>query len=708
MKHLLSIIAVLFIFQLNSTGVKAATSLVSTDYKLETKDTLFKNPYVDIDEWRDKPVRHRYVHGGFKGTETRFSFYFPTEDKYKGRFFHYIAPFPDTENMAQASTEAGPYNILSFTVASNAYFVESNGGGKTDFTNRIAVDPSIGAYRANAASAQFSRIVAVKIFGGKRPYGYCFGGSGGAYRTVGGMENTEGVWDGACPFIMGSPVAIPNVFTVRMHAMRILKDKFPQIVDALEPGGSGDMYRGLNEEEKAALKEVTGMGFPAKSWFAYKSMDVHGFLVLYQSIVMMDKAYFDNDFWNKPGYLGFDSPSTVNRDRIQKASKLKKLIGYDEALGLELVQPHAPGERGSADKAWNDTGKGGEKPEAFQLEDIMPNVQFLGGDLKIKTGDAAGVTLQITKVVGDKVVLAPTNPLNILAKIKPGDEVVVDNSNFLAVQTYHRHQDPGSQYAVWNQFRDDKGNPIYPQRSFLLGPMFTMGASGVLPTGKFKGKVILVGALWDREAFPWQSDWYNQRVAENLGNKKDDNFRLWYIDRATHGDAMNPETLTHTVSLNGVLQQALRDVSNWVENGVAPAPTTNYKIIEGQVVVPASADERKGIQPIITITNNGEKVIKTKKGKYFTLNAVIDIPKNTGKVVAAKWDFAGSGEFKNNVDISKLKVGKDSKIYLKTKIKYSKSGTYFPVLKVSTERNGDVNSPYALIENLDRVRVIVE
>ena len=41
------------------------------------KDTLFKVPFIDVDEWRDKPVRHRYVHGGFEGTTARFSFYFP-------------------------------------------------------------------------------------------------------------------------------------------------------------------------------------------------------------------------------------------------------------------------------------------------------------------------------------------------------------------------------------------------------------------------------------------------------------------------------------------------------------------------------------------------------------------------------------------------------------------------------------------------------
>jgi hypothetical protein len=157
-----------------------------------TKDTLFKEPYVDVDEWRDVPVSHRYVHGGFKGTDTRFSFYFPSKDRYEARFFQYFTPFPDNENLSQGAT--GEEDKIGFSMARGAYFVETNGGGKTDFTKPdTGNDSSIGAYRANVASAQFSRVVAMKIFGGNRPYGYAFGGSGGAYRTVGGIENTENV-----------------------------------------------------------------------------------------------------------------------------------------------------------------------------------------------------------------------------------------------------------------------------------------------------------------------------------------------------------------------------------------------------------------------------------------------------------------------------------------------------------------------------------
>ena len=146
--------------------------------KFATKDTIFKAPYVDVDEWRDKPVRHRYVHGGFKGSDTRFSFYFPLKEKYKGHFFQYITPFPDNENLSQGAS--GEEDKIGFSIASGAYFIETNGGGKIDFAKPgLGGDATIGAYRANAAAAQYSRVVAAQIYGQHRTYGYAFGGSGG-------------------------------------------------------------------------------------------------------------------------------------------------------------------------------------------------------------------------------------------------------------------------------------------------------------------------------------------------------------------------------------------------------------------------------------------------------------------------------------------------------------------------------------------------
>ena len=671
-------------------------------------DSMFLKPYIDKDEWRDQPVRHRYVHGGFEGTNTKFSFYFPPKKQYEGRFFQYITPFPDNENLSQGGN--GEEDKIGFAIASGAYFIETNGGGPTDFANPMASDPTIGAYRANAASAQFSRKVAQEFYGGGRPYGYAFGGSGGAYRTVGGMENTDGVWDGVVPYVMGSPMAIPSSFTIRMHAMRVLKDKLPQIVEAFEPGGSGNPYLGLNEEEKAALMEATKMGFPPQAWYGYKTMGIHGFLVLYQSVVMADQGYFKEDFWNKEGYLGAKAPESLLNARIQEKSKIKASIGLDRAIELGIKEPVSESDRGSADLAWKSMGgKEGGMPVAFALDHEMPEVGFLGGDLVILSGEAAGTVLQITDVIGNQVVLGPTNSPALLFKIKPGDEVQVDNSNFLAVQTYHRHQVPGPEYTAWDQFRDAAGKPLYPQRSFLLGPLFTRGAAGSIPTGKFKGKMILLGSLWDREAFPWQQAWYHDRVKENLGDQTDNYFRLWYTDHAIHGDASGQlDDPTRVVSYLGVLQQALRDLSQWVEKGVEPASSTKYQIQDGQVIIPEKAQERHGIQASVEAKVNGKEQETIQKGVRLNFSGKVELPQSTGKLVYSAWDFDGSGEFKNIVDLSQARISENGTLVeFSISHQFDQAGTYYPSLRIATQREGDSSTPFARIQNIDRVKVIV-
>ena len=70
-------------------------------------------------------------------------------------------------------------------------------------------DPETVGYRVNAAAAKFSRQVAADMYGSHRPYGYLFGGSGGAYQTISSAENTT-VWDGYVPFVLGSESAIPT------------------------------------------------------------------------------------------------------------------------------------------------------------------------------------------------------------------------------------------------------------------------------------------------------------------------------------------------------------------------------------------------------------------------------------------------------------------------------------------------------------------
>lgn len=668
------------------------------------EDPLFSEPFVDIDEWRESPERHRYVHGGFKGTDMRFSFYFPDKEQYQGRFFQYVTPVPDNENLAQNPSNGD--DKIGFSIASGGYFIETNGGGTTAVAGpAFGTDPKIGAYRANAAAARYSRKIAENIYGPHRTYGYLFGGSGGGYRTLGSMENTQGVWDGAVPFVLGSPMAAPNVFAVRMHAMRILKDKFPQIVDAMDAGGSGDPYLGLNEEETVALSEVTRMGFPLRSWFGHKTMGVHAFTALYQGMVMADPKYFE-EFWTVPGYLGANPPDSLKKARLQFPTRVKSMLTEDQAVALGLADIRIPGTaRGTADLAWKSAvNDGSSRPVALQLEGILPDVGFLGGDLFILSGEAKGKRIALRAAVRDLATFGVAD-LSTLAKLRPGDEVRVDNSNFLAAQTYHRHQIPGPDYAVWNQFKDKNGKPLYPQRKINLGPMFAAGAAGTVPSGKFNGKIIVVESLLDREAFPWQADWYRQRFDEHLGKDSSDRYRLWFTDNALHGYGEDAQSPTQAISYLGVLHQALRDVALWVEKGIAPPASTNYKIVEGQVIVPAHAADRKGIQPTLLVKANGKAKAVVKPGESVSLVATVMVPPQTGKIVWAAWDFDGSGKFSVPAILPK---SPRSKLTVKGRTSYIARGTYFPTLRVASERDGDTQTPYALIHNLGRVRVVVE
>jgi hypothetical protein len=489
-----------------------------------------------------------------------------------------------------------------------------------------------------------------------------------------------------------------------MHAMRILKDKFPSIIDAMDAGGSGNPYAGLNLEEKEALLEVTKMGFPPQSWFGYKSMGIHGFAALYQGMVMADNSYF-TDFWVKPGYLGSNPTPSLLHSRIQQQAKVKRAISVKEALALGLsMWIQTDQNRGTADAAWQRLlEKEDNLPVAFQLDQTLPTIDFLGGDLFIKSGNGKGKNLFISQIKGDIVIFAGGDP-NLIRSIQIGDDVQLDNSNFLAAQTYHRHQIPGKGYSVWNQFLDKEGKPLFPQRPMQLGPLFTRSASGILPTGGFKGKMILLESLYDREAYPWQADWYVSRAKEFLGDEFDNNFRVWYTDKALHGDVSEQEYPTRTVSYLGVLQQALRDVSKWVEKGVAPPASTLYIVEDGQVKVPSEATIRKGIQASVQLTITGKKKIQTKRGQIFVMKVATQMPPNAGKIVSVEWDLDGSGKFATKEN--KVALNKNGVFQLRHS--YTKPGIYFPTVRIASERNGDANTPFARIQNLDRVRVIIK
>ncbi|MBV1690186.1 PKD domain-containing protein [Novosphingobium sp. G106] len=634
----------------------------------DSVDPDYAEPFVDIDDQRTEPVPHRYVSGGFKGTDARFSFYFPPQEQYQGRFFHNTYPMA-------VSSDIGPFPIqfdvavgdLGFTLDSGAYYVQTNNG--LVFRNP-GLDPAIAAYRVNAAAAKFSRKVAADIYGEHRPWGYLFGGSGGAYQTLGAAENTSGVWDGFVPFVPGCDHAIPSMFTVRMHALRVLRqrpDVFAAIADAVEVGGSGDPYAGLTEEEAGALREVTLMGYPPRGWYRHETLDSGYFANISGMIPMIDPTYAD-DFWSKPGYLGTDPESAIGKARFRFDSTVAEVSG---------------------------------PPYVIELADL-PDGNGQDAHLVVLSGESAGASLPINRVDGKTVRLIAVLDEAKAAGIRAGDKVRIDNSWALALQSYHRHQVPPTQdYYGWNQFRDASGTPIYPQRPVQIGPTGTSNAAGSVLKGAINGKVLMLSAMMDIDAYAWQADWYRDRVKETLGDGFDDNFALWFVDRAHHENPLDALQRTQVASFSGALQQALRDLATWVETGRKPSET-QYTVTDSQIVVPPSAAARGGVQPVVELRAKGGERAEVAAGEAVGLTASIEAPPGTGKIVAAEWDFEGTGTF------TAATIGApQERIELTARHAYARPGTYFAVLRVAAQRESDPSTPYARVLNLARARIVV-
>lgn len=667
-------------------------------------DAEYTKPYIDQDEWRDTPVKHRYVHGGFEGTGTRFCLYFPEKGRYQGRFFQRLDPVQGPETFAQ--TQGGEEDVISFSILHGAYFVESNLGGALNGGGDASV-----LYRCSAQVAEYGRKVAQEMYQCPRPYGYIFGGSGGAFKTISCAENTEGIWDGAVPFVIGSPAALPSVYTIRSHAMRILRHKLPEIADALEPGGSGDPYQSLNAEEQEALREVTNFGFPLRTWTVYQTLGEGSLPLLFPAVKVMDPTYF-TDFWTKPGYLGTEKESSAARDRIHFDTTIKRVYmnGADVTGAAESIdEKNAYG----VDEAWKHIfGKAGVLPVLELSEFPDADIYTQGMIMHFESGALAGQDINLKYLKREFVTgesdISGRNLGELMNQIRPGDNVTIDNSDYLAVQTYHRHQVPDASYPAWNQYRDKDGNPIPPQRSFLVGPMIALGGAGSVQNGKPSCRMIVLESLMDESAFPWQADWYRKLIQKNRGNNADNFFRLYYMDHCMHTDCdeNNGGDHSHIVSYLGALYQALLDLSAWVEKGKAPVPSTTYSIKDGIVLVPDTAKERGGVQLIArlraeTVENVSENgVIRVKTGTPVRFTAEADIPDGAGSLCSALWNFGDTGKdtFAESGTLNKTTATAEHI--------YSHSGTFFCCIRLATNRNpGD---PYTKVRDIARIRVIAE
>ncbi len=90
-------------------------------------------------------------------------------------------------------------------------------------------------------------------------------------------------------------------------------------------------------------------------------------------------------------------------------------------------------------------------------------------------------------------------------------------------------------------------------------------------------------------------------------------------------------------------------------------------------------------------------------GRPVTLWAKAQTPPMAGEIVSVEWDFEGVGTFTTG----KQPIHIGHQISVNGKYTFSKPGTYFPVVRVTSQRNGDPGTPFGLIQNLASVRIVV-
>jgi hypothetical protein len=456
---------------------------------------------------------------------------------------------------------------------------------------------------------------------------------------------------------------------VRGLASLVLGPKRKEIADAVMPGGSGNPWSGLNEMEQAVLSEVTkfGIALPAfEDWLSVSHLNITRAMA--SAVPGMDFSYV-SDFWTKPGYLGTEESALgdfIRATRVTRRGSIKSIQLKPWLSRVEVI----------LDMDFNPSGI-----FDFKLSD---------GTVLLAEFDDSGAAL---------IDLGDEMPPALVA----GSDFEINNDFFLALTTLHRHQVPERKgFVGFDQFLQADGTPIYPQRPMVISSVIANGASGGASfSGNVMGKIICVNNLADSEAFPVHADWYRGVVREALGDRFDDNYRLWYQDHADH--YMGPiehGKENYLVDFTGVYHQALSDLSAWVERGIAPPASTGYRVQDGQIVVSESAEDRKGVQPVVNIAKERYAV---EKGQRITIEAIIELPEGSGPVVSVEWDTRGTGKFVQG-DFGEIA---GSSLRVKRDFRFCSAGTFFPNVRVATQRNGHRDSPYIRVYNLGRTRVVV-
>jgi hypothetical protein len=334
-----------------------------------------------------------------------------------------------------------------------------------------------------------------------------------------------------------------------------------------------------------------------------------------------------------------------------------------------------------------------------------------GARITLTSGAAAGRSLYCISatgglLTGSAIGEAQTQLFN---GVEPGDEVYIENRDFLAFCNSYRHQ-LLSLDANRRQTMD--GRPIYPQHpasgaAETSPPIFGGGDN----TGAIRRPLFLLQHSHDTSGWPEGGVSYADLVHDQFGEGTDDMFRFWWIENAEHIPASTiapgepPVATTRLIDYAGSHDAALDAMVAFVERGVTPQASTSFVFdpVDKGLHLPATADERHGIQPIATVTANGGARADVRVGDRVTFAADVAVPEGAGALVEIAWDFDGTGTWP---DVNVREAG-ETTLHHEAAHLFDHPGTYFAAARVVAHPTGDSKDPHARVENLGRCRVVV-
>jgi hypothetical protein len=657
--------------------------------------------FVDEDEWRDAPLRHRFVHGGFEGTDTRFSIYLPPAEQYGGRCLHWLEG--GAAGHDRTIEAGGPLvnDALAHGFALGAYVVESNQGHIADEPARPKPENSVLSHRASVATARYSRELAATMYGEAPHHAYVFGISGGGLRSIIGLERGEGTWDGAVP------CAIPHsgmFYALAEHAARTLGSEVHAFVEAADVGSDRDPFDVLSVEQRAVMADLYRSGYARGAEFMLRPGYYpvgFGMTTTYEH----DPGYFDA-FWSEPGYLGHDDPALLESMRIDaKATVVQVMTPQD------LLPPDTPPETAQYMAAM----LGGlDAPVGAFLDGLDEDdlEKLSGATLSFASGAAKGRLLYCTAAMGPVAIGASYSMGEVFHGVEPGDEIHIDNRHHLAFRYAYRHQITVEEerfpelHPEWRHLMVD-GRPVYRQRRPAWTFDGTFASEAYLH--RFAGKMLLVQNAHDGTNWPIHAHNYATRLRDGLGAAIDESFRLYWTEHATHGPASfyppgaPPVVTARAIDYSGVLYSALADLIAWVEEEVEPRTSTGYTWdADNRLHLAATVEERGGLQPVVHLTVDGGVRSETKVGQAVSLR--VEATAAVGALVDVEWDCEGVGSSDHREELRDA----PTRVTCTHEHTYDEPGAYFPAVRVWAQRDGDVSSELFRIPNLARARVVVQ